>query len=103
MAHNSDVATRAVRPDTPHLCFVCGLDLGGVDENAPWGDSGIDPTFEFCPCCGTEFGYQDATLEAARAQRTRWADDGYRWMDDSRKPSGWDATRQLSGLPERVR
>jgi hypothetical protein len=67
------------------------------------GDSGTDPTFDFCPCCGTEFGYQDATLEAAQARRRQWADDGYSWKDDSRMPAGWNVARQISRLPQRAR
>lgn len=97
------MTTRAIRSDAPNLCFVCGLDLPGAGENAPWGDSGTDPTFELCPCCGTEFGYQDATLEAAQARRRQWGDDGYPWRDHSRLPVDWDSARQLLGLPQRAR
>lgn len=36
------------------FCPVCGYDLGFI----PWEDS--NPSDEICPCCGIQFGYDDA-------------------------------------------
>lgn len=41
-----------VKPDI--LCLVCGYDLGF----APW--VGVFPSDEICPCCGIQYGYDDA-------------------------------------------
>lgn len=35
-------------------CRVCGLYLG----YQPWGEDGKTPSYEICPCCGVEFGYE---------------------------------------------
>ena len=82
---------------------MCGLDLPAIGEDPPWGTSGNDPTFAFCPCCGVEFGYEDATLHGAQMRREAWAQDGYRWADPDRQPTGWQAHEQLNNLPERAR
>jgi hypothetical protein len=96
------VPTPAIRPDAPGLCFVCGLDLTGLDE-LPWGEDGDSPTFNYCPCCGVEFGYGDATIEAAKTWRDTWLASGGDWVKSTRRPGQWDAALQLAGLPKRAR
>ena len=52
--------------------------------------------YNICPCCGTEFGNDDALLTHAEL-RYRWIDSGAKW--NSRvvlPPPGWDAVGQLS-------
>ena len=58
------------------VCRVCGFELGFH----PWGEDGTDPSFDICPCCGTEFGYQDTLLSAIIKARQRWIDRGTRWL-----------------------
>lgn len=94
---------RAIRPDTPNLCLVCGLDLVEFGADEPWGPTGDLPSFDICPCCGTEFGYEDFTLDAVRASRIRWIGDGRVWRDAGSEPAGWDVTAQLAKLPETAR
>ncbi len=87
------------------LCPVCGLPLG-----APaW--AGDLASFAICPCCGTQFGYDDSCGGDATARRTwwwkarqAWVAAGMRWWSSSRPPAGWNATEQLARLagPERV-
>jgi len=77
--------------------------LLSVGEGLPWGESGIDPTFDYCPCCGVEFGYQDATLESVRMWRQRWADTAYSWAQPDKKPTGWSAAEQALNIPSRAR
>ncbi|EDY20430.1 GCN5-related N-acetyltransferase [Chthoniobacter flavus Ellin428] len=77
-----------------HLCPVCGW----PELNAPPYDEARNGSFEICPCCGVEFGYDDAargqTLEQTRA---RWIAGGMKWWSTSRpEPKNWDATRQLA-------
>jgi hypothetical protein len=80
-------------------CRVCGF----REDFAPWGDDGLSPDFSFCPCCGAEHGYQDATLTAARANRRRWIDGGAKWFKDKYRPADWSLALQLEGIPEEYR
>jgi hypothetical protein len=95
---------RATRPDCPSRCFVCGFDYRTEPPaDWPWGPAGTDPTFHLCVCCGTEFGYEDATLGSARKARKLWADTGYRWADPTARPQIFYPTEQLKALPTRIR
>ena len=79
-----------------HQCRVCGL---RYDDFFPWGATGTDPTFDICDCCGTEFGYQDITVESVRAARARWLAAGGEWREERTRPSQWDRQRQLAAIP----
>jgi predicted RNA-binding Zn-ribbon protein involved in translation (DUF1610 family) len=72
-------------------CPVCGYaDLG----ERPRDDDGW-ASFEICSSCGTEFGYDDATVSHAEL-RKRWLSGGCIWWATWEKsPSNWDAQRQL--------
>jgi hypothetical protein len=65
----------------------------------PWGEDGKTPTFEFCPCCGVEHGYQDATPLGARRYREKWFSTGANWEIERLRPAEWDIQRQLLGVP----
>ena len=43
-----------------HNCRVCGQ----YHEDPPWGDDGNTPIYEFCDCCGVEFGHEDVNKES---------------------------------------
>lgn len=81
-------------------CRVCGLFLKDLK---PWGESGTEPTFDMCPCCGVEFGYGDRSPESARMTRERWLGGGARWDKKQKQPPNWDAKKQLEGVPEKFR
>lgn len=49
-----------------NICPVCGY-LGCLIED-----------WHICPCCGTEFGYDDAGRTHAELRR-RWIDGGMKW------------------------
>jgi hypothetical protein len=51
-------------------CPVCGYDK----LNEPPYDEAL-ATFAICPCCGTEFGYDDSTMKHS-ALRQQWIDNG---------------------------
>jgi hypothetical protein len=72
-------------------CPVCGF-VGLRDR--PYDDFGC-PTYTICPCCGTEFGYDDATA-AHKELRRKWIEKGMPWWSThSGPPMGWDPRRQL--------
>ncbi|RJL35657.1 hypothetical protein D5H75_02395 [Bailinhaonella thermotolerans] len=76
-------------------CRVCGL----IQDSAPWGLDGRSPSFDICPCCGVEFGYEDATLVSILVFRQKWLEDGAPWWDSELKPGGWDLALQLESVP----
>jgi hypothetical protein len=86
-------------------CPVCGYP--GLDE-PPWAED--SPSYDICPCCGVEFGYDDfaagdADLRPARHRelRRRWIDAGRPWWSQSRPPPpGWDPARQLAVFDDPV-
>ena len=88
-----------MRDSQAHRCRICGLLL----EDPPWGLDGHTPLYEHCPCCGVEFGYQDATRQGARKFREAWILAGATWDDPKKKPSEWDAAKQLALVPEEFR
>ncbi len=77
-----------------HTCPVCGWpDLHEPPRNREGGAS-----FEICPSCGFEFGFDDddqgLTYEAARA---RWIAAGMKWWSGARAaPHGWNPAEQLA-------
>ena len=85
--------------DAEYRCRVCGL----LQEDPPWGWDGNTPSFEICDCCGTEFGYEDATPVGVARKRKTWLADPGAWFRPQAKPAGWDASEQLSHVPEAFR
>jgi hypothetical protein len=78
-----------------YTCHVCGYpDL----EEAPWGEDGISPTYNICPCCGVEFGYEDCQAEALLTYRSEWIKKGANWFDSSLKPNNWSLKEQLKRI-----
>jgi hypothetical protein len=80
-------------------CRVCGLKL----QSPPWGLDGASPEFDYCPCCGVEFGYEDATLAGIRSFRKKWLASGAIWNDPSARPEHWIVEDQLTEIPDRFR
>jgi predicted RNA-binding Zn-ribbon protein involved in translation (DUF1610 family) len=80
----------------PHVCPVCGY--AGLEEAAY--DEQNCASFEICPSCGTEFGYQDATRSHADL-RSAWVQNGMRWASRSvGAPPNWDPVAQLGDLEQ---
>jgi hypothetical protein len=77
-----------------YTCPVCGWpELHEAPRDSEGGAS-----FEICPSCGFEFGFDDddqgLTYEAARAA---WIEAGMQWWSTSRPgPVDWDAAKQLA-------
>ncbi|HWQ31398.1 MAG TPA: hypothetical protein VNQ79_00830 [Blastocatellia bacterium] len=78
-----------------YYCRVCGY----REDDSPWGDDGKSPTFNFCRCCGVEFGYQDSSLTGIRKYRQEWIQVGALWFDPESKPEGWSLDEQMKNIP----
>ena len=88
-----------------HRCPVCGWD--GLDRPAWVEDAAAD---EICPCCGTQWGLDDAVPGGVEGRvrrhaelRARWVEDGAVWWSSTPAPPGWDAGAQLGGPGRRGR
>ena len=77
------------------ICRVCGYE----SDTPQWGTDGKTPTYEFCPCCGVEHGYQDCQPISARRYREAWIQSGANWEEASLKPLGWVLEDQLMKVP----
>lgn len=81
-----------------YYCPVCGFEH---TEPTHYSDTGISGSQEICPCCGTQFGYDDCasnndeTIKRWENLRRKWVKDGKKWLSTSKKPKGWDAEKQL--------
>lgn len=66
-------------------CPVC------LYANLPY----LPTNYNICPCCGTEFGNDDA-FETHEELRWRWIDSGAQWHSHVvLPPAGWDVVSQL--------
>ena len=64
-----------------YTCKVCGFH--GLDE-PPFDDFGCG-SFAICPCCGTEFGYDDCSTTNDSLRR-KWILSGMKWWSNSMLP-----------------
>jgi len=78
-----------------YICRVCGLQ----QDDLPWGENGYTPSFNICDCCGTEFGYQDATIKAIKKSREKWLNQGAKWFEQKSKPKTWVLEEQFRQIP----
>lgn len=52
-----------------NICRICGYS----DETFyPWGTDGKTPSFDICPCCNVEFGYEDSQKKGIIRYREKW-------------------------------
>ena len=74
-----------------YTCPVCGYN--NLDE-APYDNFGC-PSYEICPCCGVEFGYDDSG-KSHELLRDNWIRNGFKWFSKYNKPpKGWSPVKQL--------
>lgn len=76
-------------------CPICGFN--NLDKPA-WDPVEKTPGFDICPCCGCEFGYDDATPQAGERYRLSWIKKGAEWFVPHLKPSNWNLQEQLSRI-----
>lgn len=101
---------------TKYFCPCCGFD--GLDGPAyadfgppPWPD--LDrppygnrlgfPSYDVCPCCGFEYGFDDepggsATPQSFEDYRLEWLAAGAGWFTPTRKPLNWNLREQLFAI-----
>jgi hypothetical protein len=73
------------------MCPVCRYP--DLDE-AAYDDFGCS-SYNICPCCGTEFGYDDSSLAHAKL-REKWVAEGMQWWSMNKlRPDAWDPVAQL--------
>jgi hypothetical protein len=78
-----------------YTCPVCGF--GDLLE-PPYNASGRG-SFEICPSCGFEFGYDDESEGISHeAHRASWLAGGAEWFDPDARPQGWDLATQLARI-----
>ena len=71
---------------TFYTCPVCAF----TDMTDPIEEGNI------CPCCGTEFGYDDDLGVTYTQLRNRWIEHGMQWFSTVTLPTlDWDPVRQL--------
>lgn len=62
------------------------------------GDGGRFGSFELCPCCGVEWGYDDATADSALEYRERWIGAGAPWRSRFVESDGLSVSSRLARL-----
>jgi hypothetical protein len=80
---------------TNYLCLVCGYN--GLKE-PPYDKHGA-PSYEICPCCGFEFGFEEQGNMVHF--RKEWIKKGAQWFTPVAKPVPWDFKKQLAKLTKR--
>lgn len=78
-----------------YICPVCGYDK--LDEK-PYNIAG-EPSFEICPCCGFEYGYDDMNSGFTfESYKDKWVCNGAKWVDKKQQPKEWSLEKQLKNL-----
>jgi hypothetical protein len=78
-----------------YICPICGY----PELTAPaWDIKTGAPSFDICPCCGGEFGYNDANKQAKESYRKEWILGGANWFKPELKPSHWNLRDQLNRI-----
>lgn len=77
-----------------NICTICGYSK----LREPPRDETRAPSWEICPCCGSESGYHDYQPSAVISNRKKWIENGAHWFDNRLKPKDWDLRDQLRGI-----
>src|SRR5579875_2123221 len=81
----------------PYTCPVCGFP--DLTEPPRTPESGA--SYEICPSCGFQFGYDDESEGIDYATwRRRWVAEGMPWRSHNPAPAGWDPAAQLRALED---
>ncbi len=77
-----------------YACPVCGYP--GLTEPPRKEESG--PSYEICPSCGYQFGYDDSEGIDYGTWRHKWLAAGMPWLRRNPPPPNWDPGAQLRAL-----
>lgn len=78
-----------------YTCPVCGFDKL---QEIPF-DKKNNPSYEICPCCGFEFGFEgDNSKHTFNQYREQWLEEGAKWFREDAKPKDWTLKKQLENL-----
>ena len=78
-----------------YKCPVCGY-IGLYEQ--PYDENGC-ASYEICPCCGFEFGFDDRDQGKSFEQyREKWISDGAQWFNKKKQPDNWNLEEQLKNL-----
>ena len=76
-------------------CPICGFD--GLNE-IPFNKKN-EPSYEICPCCGFEFGFNgDNNKHTFNEYRKKWIKEGAAWFMENEKPKNWNCDKQLKNI-----
>lgn len=76
-------------------CLVCGYNKL---EEIPYDKCG-NASYEICPCCGFEFGFDDYSEgNSFHEYRNQWIESGAEWFHKSSKPKKWAIKDQLKNI-----
>jgi hypothetical protein len=68
-------------------CPICGF--GPFSETYASAQE-LRFSFDICPCCGCEYGYDDI-----ESHYLNWAASGFQWFNPKLKPEDWCIEAQL--------
>ena len=78
-----------------YTCPVCGFT--GLAES-PYTQKN-EPSYEICPCCGFEFGFDSVGNKGLFIEfRQRWIKNGAQWFIQRLRPENWDLEAQLMNV-----
>jgi hypothetical protein len=80
------------------FCRVCGFD-DHVTERYEAGSA----TYMICPCCESESGLEDWTVNDVRRARGAWIEGGRACRYPKERPADWDPDAALAALPAKWR
>ena len=96
---NGEIVTYRETDDGQAVCPVCGLVGGEGTTWVPAEDGGdATPTLDICPCCRTQYGYDDpiADFSPVGQQEKNWHTLRLEWLARERWSS--KALNQLRNL-----
>jgi len=75
---------------------VCGFD--GLDRKPYAGPDMQAPSYEICPSCGYQFGFDDDQGTSFADWRAGWISNGMRWWSERIPPEDWNPGAQLENI-----
>jgi hypothetical protein len=98
-----DGVIKGKKDDIDYVCLVCGYNKL-IDP--PYNRDGY-ASYEICPCCGFQYGYDDhgnrykhnsVVQNIIDIWRSNWIRSGCLWFSSREKPAEWNPKKQLEKL-----